>query len=240
MQPIRRALILAPMRSELAPLVKQAGARKLRVDGGTVHAARVGPIDVVIVQLGVGPTVAQRTTEWALASFRVDHVLVSGIAGGLHPDMAVGAVVVPEFILDVGSGTRYPTAPMAGVERRGIVATADRLIGDGRELAELEAQGVVALEMESSGVAAACEASGVPWTTFRVISDRPDEHLTDDAMLSFLRPDGSARVGAAVGFMARHPGRIRAMVRLGRDSATAASKAARVTLAALGGKPGDS
>jgi nucleoside phosphorylase len=232
---IRRALILAPMASELRPLVKQARARRQKVDGGTVHTARVGETEVVIAQLGVGPVVARRTTEWALRAFRVDHVLVSGIAGGLHPDLPVGAVVVPEVVIDLGSGQRYETSPLGAVERRGIIGTADHLIGDERELDELLAQGLVALEMESSGVAAACEATAVPWTTFRVISDRPDEHLTDDTMLSLLRPDGSARVAAAIGVMARHPSRISGMVHLGRDSSMAASKVARVALAALGG-----
>src|SRR5262249_34153035 len=101
MGPLRRALILAPMASELRPLVKQPGAPRQKVDGKFVHTARVGETDVVIAQLGVGPVVAQRTTQWALASFHVDHVLVSGIAGGLHPDLPVGAVVVPEAVLDL-------------------------------------------------------------------------------------------------------------------------------------------
>ena len=94
-------------------------------------------------------------------------------------------------------------------------------------LAGLEEQGVVAMEMESSGVAAACQDAGVPWTTFRVISDRPDDGLTDDAIMSLLRPDGSSDVGAALRLMVRHPGRVPGMVRLGRDSSMAASKAAR-------------
>jgi nucleoside phosphorylase len=193
----------------------------------------VGSTEVVITRLGVGPDVARRTTEWALRAFPVDHVLVSGIAGGLHQDLPVGAVVVPEVVVDLRSGQRYQASPLGTVERRGVIGTADRLIGDERELDALRADGVVALEMESSGVAAACEATAVPWTTFRVISDRPDEHLTDDTMLSLLRPDGSARVAAALGVMARHPGRISGMVRLGRDSAMAASKVARIALAAL-------
>jgi hypothetical protein len=92
------------------------------------------------------------------------------------------------------------------------------------------------MEMESSGVAAACQDAGVPWTTFRVISDRPDDGLTDDSIMSLLRPDGTSDVGAAMRFMLRHPRRIPGMVRLGRDSSMAASKAARSALGALGWK----
>jgi nucleoside phosphorylase len=226
------------MSSELRPVVKLARADRRQVEGRTVYAGRVGSVEVVIVRIGVGPVSARRVGEWALAHFDVDHVVVSGIAGGLAPDLTVGSVVVPEAVLDVESGKRYASAPMDGVARRGLVATADHLILDEGRLGELEALGVVALEMESSGVAAACDAAGLPWTTFRVISDRPDEHLLDAAMMSLLRPDGSADVGAALRLMVTQPKRIPAMVRLGRDSSRAAAKAARTALTALGWKPG--
>ena len=58
---------------------------------------------------------------------------------------------------------------MEGVERKGLIATADHLIMDETQLGDLQGRGVVAMEMESSGVAVACESAGVPWTTFRVI-----------------------------------------------------------------------
>jgi len=225
------------MSSELRPIVKYARVRQEKRDDLAAYVGRAADVEVVVVQVGVGPDASQRATERALAHFEVDHVLVSGIAGGLHPDMTIGTVVVPEVVLDIRSGRRYRAAPMEGVERSGLVATADHLITDEGRLAELEEQGVVALEMESSGVATACEAAGVPWTTFRVISDRPDEGLTDDAIMSFLRPDGTSDVAAAVRFMALHPRRIPGMIRLGRDSSMAASKAARTTLRALGWGP---
>jgi adenosylhomocysteine nucleosidase len=234
----RRALIAVPMNSELRPVVKLSRADRRQADGHTVYAGRAGPVDVVIVRIGVGPASARRAAEWALAHFDVDHVVVCGIAGGLAPDLGVGSVVVPETVMDVASGNRYGSAPMNGVERKGLVATADHLILDEGRLGELEALGVVALEMESSGVAAACEAAGVPWTTFRVISDRPDQHLIDAAMMSLLRPDGTADVAAALRLLASHPKRIPAMARLGRDSSRAAAKAARTALTALGWRAG--
>jgi nucleoside phosphorylase len=222
------------MASELRPVVKLARATREEVDGRTIHSCRVGATDTRIVQIGVGPLSARRATEWALARFEVDHVVVCGIAGGLADDLPVGAVVVPEIVMELPGGQHFVSAPMAGVERKGMVATADHLILDPVQLGELAALGVVALEMESSGVAAACEAARVPWTTFRVVSDRPDGHLIDDDMLSLLRPDGSADFGRALRLMATHPKRIPAMARLGRDSSMAAAKAARTALAALG------
>lgn len=231
---IRRALVLAPMTSELRPIVKYAAARRTRVGGVAAFTGNVGEVEVVVVRAGVGPAAARRATERALECFPVDHVLVSGIAGGLHPDLAIGTLVVPEEVLDLGTGVRYRSSPMEGVQRSGLVATADHLIMDLERLAELHTMGVVAMEMESSGVAAACQDAGVPWTTFRVVSDRPDDGLTDDAIMSLLRPDGSPDVAAALRLVARHPSRIHGMARLARDSSMGASKAARAALGALG------
>jgi nucleoside phosphorylase len=236
MDGIRRALVLAPMSSELRPIVKLIRARRTKVGGLTAYAGHVGQVDVVVVQIGVGPASARRVTGRALECFPIDHVLVSGIAGGLHPDLTIGTVLVPEAVLDLGSGQRYESSPMEGIERQGLIASADHLIMDEDVLTGLQEQGVVAMEMESSGVAAACQDAGVPWTTFRVISDRPDDGLTDDAIMSLLRPDGTSDVGAALRLMLRHPGRVPGMVRLGRDSSMAASKAARNALGALGWK----
>ena len=198
-----------------------------------MHTGRVGEVEVVIAQLGVGPAVARTTTDWALNRFTVDHVVVSGIAGGLHPDLPVGAVVTPESILDLGSGRRYHAWPLGKTAAKGVVATTDHLIVDRDQLKSLQSAGVLALEMESAGVAAACEAASVPWTAIRAIGDRPDQNLTDDAILSLLRPDGTAHVAAALRLVAADPRRIGAMVRLARDSTMAASVAARAVLSAI-------
>jgi adenosylhomocysteine nucleosidase len=193
----------------------------------------VGEVEVVIAQLGVGPAVARATTDWALTRFTVDHVVVSGIAGGLHPDLGVGAVVTPQSILDLGSGRRYEAWPLGNTPAKGIVATTDRLIVDESRLRSLRAAGVLALEMESAGVAAACEEASVPWTAIRAIGDRPDQNLTDDAMLSLLRPDGTTHLAGALRLCATNPGRIGAMIRLARDSSMAASVVARAVLNAI-------
>jgi adenosylhomocysteine nucleosidase len=234
MDSLRRVLILAPMTSELRPLRRYTKARRTKLGDLTVFRAESPQLEVTLARAGVGPVSAQSVTQRALSHLEFDHVVVSGIAGGLDPHLPVGTVVVPEAVLDLRTGRRYRSSPIEGVQLSGLVATADQLITDEAKLAEILATGVAAMEMESSGVAAACEAAGVPWTTFRVVSDRPDEGLTDDAVMSLLRPDGSPDVIAALGLVAKHPSRIPSMMRLARDSTVAASKAARTALTALG------
>lgn len=234
MTQIGRVLLLAPMTSELRPLVRISRSRRADHEGFRSFTGRVGDLDVVIVRLGVGPAVARAVTGRALSAFPADHVIVSGIAGGLDPDLRVGSVVVPESVVDLASGEKFRSHPLRGIVPKGTVGVADHLITDTARLSKLVAEGIVALEMESSGVAEACQEARVPWTTIRVIGDRPDEELTDATVMSFLRPDGTVDSPAAIRHLLTHPQRIPGLLRLGRDSANAAAKAARFTLETLG------
>ena len=45
-------------------------------------------------------------------------------------------------------------------------------------------RGFGAVDMEAAGVAEVCEAAGVDWSVYRGISDRPDEHIVDQAVFS--------------------------------------------------------
>ena len=230
---MRKALLLAPMASELKPLLRYS--RAVRSDPG-IHTARVGEVELLIARLGVGPAVAFEVTSRLLRLFAVDHVIVSGIAGGLDPDLGVGSVVVPEAALDISTGRCFRASSLGDLTPSGLVGVSDRLVTDVDQLMRLQARGVVALEMETSGVAAACEAAGVAWTAIRVIGDRPDQGLTDEAVMSFLRSDGTIDSMAAIRFMLARPARVPGLARLARDSSAAASKAARVALGALGWK----
>ena len=136
-------------------------------------------------------------------------------------------------MVDVSSGRTYRTTQLGALQQSGTVGTADEFITDPVRLAGLVDDGVVALEMESSGVGEVCEARGVPWSVVRVISDRPDAGLADGTVMDALRPDGSTNVLAALKAMAVKPSRIPGFLQLGRDASMAAHKAAATTLGAL-------
>jgi adenosylhomocysteine nucleosidase len=221
------------MTLELRALVKRLGARSSTVEGRVVFTARYGDTDVAVSQIGVGPSAARASAEQLLDRLQVDHVVVSGIAGGIHADSVVGGVIVPHTVVDVSSGRTYRTTQLGALQQSGTVGTVDEFITDPVRLAGLVDDGVVALEMESSGVGEVCEARGVPWSVVRVISDRPDAGLADGAVMDALRPDGSTNVLAALKAMAVKPNRIPGFLQLGRDASMAARKAAATTVGAL-------
>lgn len=233
MTAIRTALVLTPMSIELRAVVKPLGARSSMIDGVRVFTGRQGVVDVVAAQIGVGPAAAARSTKRLLDHLTVDHVVVSGIAGGIDPSATIGSVVVPEIMLDVASDREYRPSPLGTLEQAGTVGTVDELIMDPQRLAALVERGVTALEMESAAVGSVCEARGVPWTVIRVISDRPDDGLTEDAVMDVLRPDGSTDVVAALRLLVAKPSRIPRFIRLGRDASMAARRAGTTALGAL-------
>ncbi len=64
-------------------------------------------------------------------------------------------------------------------------------------------RGFGAVDMEAAGVAEVCEEAGVEWSVYRGISDRPDEHIVDQAVFALeqagrlRRPRGAGQVPGA-------------------------------------------
>ena len=170
-----QVLALAPMRSELRPLVRALGAKPSRLGTLAVHVGRAGRAEVTAALIGVGPEAARTATERLLDAGGFDHVVVSGIAGGIGPGGSVGDPVAPEMVEDVASGRRFTPAPLGDRRPSGVLLTTAELIVDDDHIRSLVDRGVVALDMETSAVAEVCEARGRPWSVFRVVSDRPEE-----------------------------------------------------------------
>lgn len=220
---VKRIGVLAPMPSELAPVVKVMGLARSDTDGAKVHVGRVGVVDVVARKTGMGLALATAAAEELLDGFEVDHVIVVGIAGGIGP-ARVGDVLRPASAIDRSSGTRYDATPLEG-EVDGIVSSSDEFLVDPERVAALVDDGVRALDMETSAVAAVCTARGVPWSAVRVISDLSSDH-PDASVLDLAHPDGTPNARAAIPFLLKNPKRIPGLLKLGRDSMRAAKAAA--------------
>jgi adenosylhomocysteine nucleosidase len=229
----RSILVLAPMRSELRPVVRQLRATAAHVPGATVaYRASLDPASVTAALIGVGPAAARQATERLLDAGSYDHVVVSGIAGGIGPEAEIGALITPAEVEDLSTGTRFEPVTPAGHVPKGAIATTADLITDDGAVAALVERGIVGLDMETSAVADVCQQRGVPWSVFRVVSDRPQDGLLEPGVFEILERDGSVNLGRAARYIARNPMRIGALARLGRDSSAAARRAAREAVAA--------
>ena len=223
--------VLAPMPNELRPVVKALGLRRRPGPGPAVFTGEVGATEVVASGTGIGPALATDATERLLEQHPVEHVVVSGIAGGIEGASVVGDLIVPAEVVSADDGTRYRATPFGGCRPAGVIRTGGTdsygLTAD--ELVQLREAGVVALDMETAAVARVCERKGVPWTAFRGISDMAGDESVGEVVMTLVKPDGSPDLRAAVGFFLRNPHRLPRMIRLGREAGEAAGLAAVAT-----------
>lgn len=234
---MRRVAILAPMHPELRPLRRPLALRRLGGGDGALFTGALGGLDVVAAITGIGTRAAARTTERLLERDAVDRVIVVGIAGAIAAGLGVGELVVPERVLDLATGREHRPTPLGAVPARGTLATSDALVALPDALARLGREGVVAIDMETSAIAAVCERRGVAWSVFRAISDRAGAGPLDAEILRLAGPEGRPAPLALARFLLTRPWRVPQLVRLGRDSRRATRVAADAVLAALAAAP---
>jgi nucleoside phosphorylase len=223
------------MKPELKAIVKAMRLEPASGDSVFSHTGTVGDWSVVALVTGMGPALARQATKRALGTGPTDHVMVIGIAGGLGPDLPVGALQVPSRVALYPEGPEYTTHPLPGRNAAGGLMTTDGLFDDDTVWRPILERGFSAVDMEAAGVAEVCEEAGIPWSVYRGISDRPDEHIVDQAVFGLSKPDGSADPVALAKYLARDPRRAKALAHLNscmQAAAKLAAEAAREDLEA--------
>jgi nucleoside phosphorylase len=224
--PNKRVVVLAPMKPELKEIVRSFDLQPTPDDPDFTHRGVVGTWSVVTLVTGMGPEKARVATRRALDAGPADHVMVIGIAGGLSPELPVGALMVPEAVQLYPGGPRFVTRPLPPRQPAGALMTTDGLFDDEGVWGPILEQGFGAVDMEAAGVAEVCDAAAVDWSVYRGISDRPDERIVDQAVFGLSKPDGSADPVAVAKYLARDPRRAKALAHLNRCMQVAARVAA--------------
>jgi adenosylhomocysteine nucleosidase len=220
------------MDHELAPLVRMLSLEPVEGAPDKRHTAVIDGVEFVATTTGIGMAAATRATERMLDDLAVEHVIVVGIAGGVAANAEIGDVIVPAVVVDGPTGREHRPTTLGDVEPFGRLVTSDDLLVDPGGFAQFQADGVIALDMETSAVAAVCEGRGTPWSVFRSLSDRPGDGLVDQAIFELTQPDGSANVEALERYLASDPGAADRLARLARDMETATNAAAAAAISA--------
>ncbi len=215
------------------PLVRRLHLQRAEARQAHVFRGTLGGVDLAAVLTGIGTRPAARTTEWTLHSLRPDHLLVVGIAGAIGHDVDVGDLVVPARVIDLATGVEYLPARFGDALPRGTLVTTDELLVDPARVADLERQGVTAVDMETAAIAAVCERHACPWSAFRAISDRAADPSLDPAVFDLAGLDGSPRLAAVARFVLAKPRRLGQLARLALDARRAANAAAAAAVRAL-------
>jgi nucleoside phosphorylase len=219
--------VLAPMRPELKAVVRAGALSRTAGDAVFSHRGTAGGWSVSAGLIGIGPALAEEVTRRVLERGPFDHVMVVGIAGGLDLALPVGALIVPSRVQLHPGGPVLRTHPLAPRVAEGGLMTTDGLLSEDVVWSAFLKAGFGAVDMEAAAVGAVCEESGVSWSVYRGISDRPDEHIVDQAVFALSKPDGSADMVAVGKYLARDPRRAKALAHLNRCMELAARMAAQ-------------
>jgi adenosylhomocysteine nucleosidase len=177
---------------------------------------------------GLGQANARRSIQAVLRDDRPSMVLSSGLAGALDPTWRHNDVLIEaeegfpllRLFLDAGA-------------RPGRFHCSATIVVSVAEKARLRARtGAGAVEMESQPIREACRAAGVPSATIRVISDVAGEDLPLD-FNRFLKPSGKLHYLRLGGAALRSWRTIQGLLRLQRQTASAAQALADVLVRAL-------
>jgi len=219
------------MPMELTPLARDLELTETEAGGLTAHTGRLHDREVVAVVTGMGTQLAPAGIEALLDAYDVDHVLVVGITGALEDETPMGTLVLPEIVVDSATGREHRPTRITDAEHHGRMWTTDTLTGDPDVLADLRAQGVVALEMETAAIALACERRGIPWSVFRAISDRPSDGI-DPELFAMSNQDGTPNHEAVAAYFAKYPEKAELLAQLAEHSTLATERAASAAIRA--------
>jgi adenosylhomocysteine nucleosidase len=169
----------------------------------------VGKNEIILRQCGIGKVNAAVGTAELIRSFAPDAIVSTGVAGGIDTSLDVMDVVVSSSIVyhDVwcGMGCEYgqiqgmpavfaADEKLCGVAESlnddpenitrihaGLICTGDQFITSRDELDKIKSNfpAGLAVDMESAAIAQTCHIYGVPFVSFRIISDTPgvDKHI---------------------------------------------------------------
>lgn len=186
-----------------------ADVRECEKGGVSYLVGKISDNEIILRQCGIGKVNAAVGAAELIRSFSPDAMVSTGVAGGIDASLDVMDVVVSSSIVyhDVwcGMGCEYGQiqgmpAVFPASERlcnaalslngmpgnptkihAGLICTGDKFITGREELDEIKTRFPLglAVDMESAAIAQTCHIYGVPFVSFRIISDTPgvDKHM---------------------------------------------------------------
>ncbi len=192
--------IIVAMEKELAQLVSLLEDNTVENRNNTVfNLGRIGGKEIVLQKCGIGKVNSAIGTVEMINNYHPDVIISSGVAGGADDRMNVGDVVVgTEYCYhdaycgeecEPGQIMGMPAVFTAGDEltgkavaacgetavHKGLIVSGDWFVDTRNKMRAILARfpKAVAVDMESCPIAHTCHIYGVPFVSFRVISDMP-------------------------------------------------------------------
>lgn len=192
--------VIIAMDKEFARIKALLGdSREVELHGRTYVTGTIGTNSVVLHRCGIGKVNAAIGTTEIIDAFGPDAVVSTGVAGGASGALGVQDVVVARQTCyhDVycGDGQAYGqvqgcperfdadarlTETAAAIEcgtrtHVGLTVTGDWFVDSPEKMRDILGRfpDALAVDMESAAIAQTCHLRGVPFVSFRIISDIP-------------------------------------------------------------------
>ena len=208
------------------------------------EARHVRPSDTVRVALsGMGGAAATQSAR-SLVEAGAQALVSFGMAGGLDPALAPGTLFLPSDVVSADGAAVIATdrlwreqlgarvvQPVVG----GRLLTTLKAVGTQADKARLFRQtGALAVDMESLAIAEVAHSRGLPFIAIRVIVDGASDTLPR-AVTAAADSEGQLQIGRLLGALARQPGELPALIRLGQRYRAANRSLAAVARVGLSG-----
>jgi adenosylhomocysteine nucleosidase len=221
-----RVLVAFAVEAEFAPWRKLRDLKTAMAGGREVFQTQIGRAAVDFVVTGMGMENARRGAEAAMSEAHTV-CIASGFAGSLKAAHRVGDVLAAQSVQRLGNSKAIECSRhlfMAACEHQAVEAkvflTVDQVIGMAKEKQKLSPF-ADAVDMESFATLSVAKEKNLPAVVIRVISDRFDEDMPAD-IATTVDERGRVNIRGVAKHIARHPLQLPALIRLGRQSRTAA------------------
>lgn len=221
--------IIGAMDEEVEKLIEQAEiTAEETVAGMRFRSGRLAGTDIVIARCGMGKVNAGICAQLLISRFGATHIINTGFAGALSPEVALGNIVVSTeavqhdfdvsplgfrkgeiisgmvaFPADkelVSSACRVIAEALPEVSvHSGRICSGDRFISEKAAKERIISEfGGLCCEMEGAAVAQVCTLNDVPFLILRAISDSADESAGEDFNFSVFQSTVAEEFAAAM------------------------------------------
>ena len=193
--------IVAAMSSERSRIQKLLkNVRESKADQARVyHVGEIGPNEAILAESGIGKVNAAIGAVELIREWRPDCIISTGVAGGIDASLGVMDVVVGAEVVyhDVDCGPGNVPGQVQGLPpsfhgdlrllecaksvraeskiAAGLICSGDQFVTSREQLDAIKARhpAGLAVDMESGALAQVCHIYGVPFLSFRILSDTP-------------------------------------------------------------------
>ena len=200
--------IIAAMPEELVYLIQHLDDASVeKVLGHSYHTGKIGSVELVLVESGIGKVMSAMSVAILADHFQVDAVINTGSAGAVASEIAVGEVVIADklayhdvdvtaFGYDYGQMAQQPLyfesdkkfisliqeslSKLDQTWHLGLIATGDSFVAGEDKIRAIKEHfpQVLAVEMEGAAIAQAAQALNLPFLVVRAMSDNANHEAS--------------------------------------------------------------